>query len=220
MPFRRPSPAGRSGGFSAVIRALIILVLALAVIGGLIAFSITRRGLSAHDVPSRTEEIIAGAMRRWATPGAVRARSNPLSATEEVFQEGLEKYADHCAVCHGNDGGGDTAIGRGLYPRVPDMRSAQTQALTDGELFAIIEHGVGLTGMPGWGTGTPGGERESWALVQFVRRLPQLRAEDLERIQALIPRTPAEFREEEEARRFLQGETSSPPKEIKKGHQD
>jgi hypothetical protein len=74
--------------------------------------------------------------------------------------------------------------------------------------------------MPGWGTGTPEGERESWALVQFVRRLPQLRAEDLERIEALIPRTPAEFREEEEARRFLQGEPSSPPKDIKKGHQD
>jgi hypothetical protein len=31
------------------------------------------------------------------------------------------------------------------------MRRRETQALTDGELFYIVENGVRLTGMPGWG---------------------------------------------------------------------
>jgi hypothetical protein len=41
------------------------------------------------------------------------------------------------------------------------MRDTATQSLTDGALFSIIEHGIRLTGMPGWGTGTPEGERQS-----------------------------------------------------------
>ena len=57
------------------------------------------------------------------------------------------------------------------------MRAANTQSLTDGELFSIIEHGIRLTGMPGWGTGTPESERDSWSLVHFIRRLPKVTPE-------------------------------------------
>ena len=86
------------------------------------------------------------------------------------------------------------------------MRGADTQSLSDGELFSIIEHGIRLTGMPGWGTGTPEGERDSWGLVHFIRRLPNLAAEDLERIEQLTPKSAEQWREEEEIRRFLAGE--------------
>ncbi|MGE4056104.1 MAG: cytochrome c, partial [Vicinamibacterales bacterium] len=100
--------------------------------------------------------------------------------------------------------------GRGLYPRAPDMRVSPTQDLTDGELFSIIENGVRLTGMPAWGTGTPEGERASWALVHFVRRLPRLTDEEIGRMQALNPRSADEWQREEEIRRFLAGEEVSP----------
>ena len=86
------------------------------------------------------------------------------------------------------------------------MRTATTQSLTDGELFSIIEHGIRLTGMPGWGNGTPEGERDSWGLVHFVRHLPKLTPEEIERMETLNPKTPTQWKEEEEARRFLQGD--------------
>jgi mono/diheme cytochrome c family protein len=127
-----------------------------------------------------------------------------------VQTEALEQYADHCAICHATDGSGDTQIGRALYPRVPDMRGSETQRLTDGELFSIIEHGIRLTGMPAWGTGTPEGEHESWALVRLIRHLPELTPEEVDRIEKLTPRTPAQFKEDEEIRRFLQGEPTVP----------
>ena len=73
--------------------------------------------------------------------------------TEEAIAEGRAHFADHCASCHANDGSGDTEMGRGLYPRAPDMRLAATQNLEDHELFYIIENGIRLTGMPAWGTG-------------------------------------------------------------------
>jgi hypothetical protein len=91
------------------------------------------------------------------------------------------------------------------------MRADVTQSLTDGELFSIIEHGIRLTGMPAWGTGTPESERQSWGLVHFIRRLPSLSTEDIVRMEGLNPRTPAELREREEIRRFLEGDSPAVP---------
>jgi mono/diheme cytochrome c family protein len=159
-------------------------------------------------------------MRRWATPQSVRNRTNPVASSAEVLDQALAHYADHCASCHANDGSGDTSIGRGLYPRVPDMRGTETQALTDGELFSIIEHGIRLTGMPGWGNGTPEGERESWALLHFVRRLPKLSPEEIERMETLNPKTADQWREEEEARRFLSGADEKPSVTPEHKHDD
>jgi mono/diheme cytochrome c family protein len=188
----------------------LILVVAL-VAGAIAAYSILHRGLSTRTPPSAAEEAIALAMRKLATPRAVRERTNPIPRSETVLNDALAHFADHCAVCHANDGSGDTEMGRGLYPRPPDMRSGRTQQLSDGEIFSIIENGVRLTGMPAWGTGTPDGERASWALVHFIRHLPSLTAEEKSRMEALNPRSAEEWREEEDARRFLAGEDVPQP---------
>lgn len=210
MPFRNAASAASSGNWRATIRAFVWLVVLVALLGSVVAYSIVSRGLSAHDEPSRVEAMLARAMRRWATPASMRDRANPVEPTEAVLEEALAHYADHCATCHANDGSGDTAMGRAMYPRVPDMRAAATQSLTDGELFSIIEHGIRLTGMPGWGNGTPEGERDSWGLVHFIRRLPKLTEADIARMEALNPKTAEQWREEEEARRFLAGEDVKP----------
>ncbi|MGE0705264.1 MAG: cytochrome c [Vicinamibacterales bacterium] len=191
-------------------KALAALLGVVAIVVAATVYAIARRGLSTRTEPSQLEELVARSMRRLAMPSAVRSMANPVEPTEAVLQEGLEHFADHCAVCHANDGSGDTEMGRGLYPRAPDMRVSPTQDLTDGELFSIIENGVRLTGMPAWGTGTPEGERASWALVHFVRRLPRLTDEEIGRMQALNPRSADEWQREEEIRRFLAGEEVSP----------
>jgi mono/diheme cytochrome c family protein len=211
MPFRKTAGPPKPAGWRATLRAFALLTVLVAVLVTAIAYSIASRGLSAHDEPSRAEALVARAMRRWATPRADRARVNPVERTPEVMEQALAHFADHCAVCHANDGSGDTPVGRSLYPRAPDMRAATTQSLTDGELFSIIEHGIRLTGMPAWGNGTPEGGRESWGLVHFVRRLPQLTEEEIERMEALNPKTAAQLKEEEESRRFLRGEGESSP---------
>ena len=135
----------------------------------------------------------------------MRAASNPVEPSPEVVEEALAHFADHCATCHANDGSGDTELGRSFYPPAPDMRATRTRSLSDGELFSIIEHGIRLTGMPAWGNGTPEGEQGSWGLVHFIRRLPSLSADDVGRMESLNPRSPQTFRDEEEARRFLEG---------------
>ena len=86
------------------------------------------------------------------------------------------------------------------------MTQPATQGLSDGELFAIIENGVRLTGMPAWGRPGPEDDEETWQLVHFIRRLPQLSANELAEMEPLNPRSPKQLEEEQAIRRFLAGE--------------
>jgi mono/diheme cytochrome c family protein len=176
------------------------------------------RGIDARDEPATLEIAIARRARHLAVPASARDRVNPVAASPDSVRLGLEHWADHCASCHGNNGSGDTSIGRALYPRAPDMRQAETQDLTDGELFYIIENGVKLTGMPAWGTGTEDGEAASWHLVHFIRHLPKLSDEELAVMEELNPRSPAEWRALEEERKFLAGESDAPTVAPSHGH--
>lgn len=202
----------------AVLRAVLLLVGVALVGGGVAAYTIASRGLSTRVAPSSIETAIALTMRKLATPRAARNAVNPVAPAPEVLEEALTHFADHCATCHANDGSGDTDIGRSFYPPAPDMRAARTQQLSDGELFSIIEHGIRLTGMPAWGTGTPEGERGSWGLVHFLRKLPSLTADDIARMETMNPRSPQAFREEEEARRFLAGADAPAPTAPQPAH--
>lgn len=167
-------------------------------------------GLDARATPGPIETRLARAARHRLVPSAARAASNPEPATAENLKDGREHWADHCASCHANDGSGDTPMGRGLYPKAPDMRLPATQQLSDGELFHLIEHGVRLTGMPGWSTGTDDGARASWHLVQFIRALPSLTEEEITEMEDLNPRGRWEWRALEEERRFLSGTLDVP----------
>ena len=168
-------------------------------------------GIESRRPPGRVETAVARTARSTMIPSASRNRRNPEPATTESVRDGLEHWADHCASCHANDGSGETEMGRGLYPRAPDMRLPDTQRLSDGELFYIIENGIKLTGMPAWGTGTEDGEQSTWRLVHFIRRLPSLSEAELAEMDELNPRSAEEWRAFEEEQRFLSGETPLPP---------
>jgi len=177
--------------------ALLLVVIALALVRG--------SGFTSRRSPWPLEERLAIAARSFLVPPEIAAMENPLAADPEVIRAGLEHFADHCATCHGNDGSGDTQMGRALFPPAPDMRGGRTQALTDGELFYVIEMGVPFTGMPAWGTGTESGEHLSWELVRFIRHLPDLTAEEIEQMAALNPRSPAQDEVDRAIQDFLEG---------------
>lgn len=169
------------------------------------------RGTSARPEPSALEARVALFMRGWLTPPIYKGLKNPVTATDANFATARQHFADHCASCHANDGSGTTEMGRNLYPKAPDMRLPRTQGLSDGELFYIIENGVRLTGMPGWSTGTVEGEKASWELVHFIRRLPKLTADDLAEMQKFNPVSPADLDEERKIDDFLNGGEPPPP---------
>jgi mono/diheme cytochrome c family protein len=167
--------------------------------------ALVRRGVSTRDEPTRAEALIARALRRLAIPRRASGLKNPLPASEGAVAAGRAHFADHCASCHGNDGKGQTGMGRNLYPRAPDMTLAATQSLSDGEIYWIIENGVRLTGMPAWGKGGDQ-DKETWALVSFIRHLPHATEEEIREMKRLNPKSAAELEEERAAEAFLRGD--------------
>jgi len=168
-------------------------------------------GLSAREEPAGIESWIARRAREAALPAGARNQANPVANTPEVLAGARAHLADHCASCHANDGSGETAMGRGTYPRAPDMRLASTQKMTDGELFYIIQNGIRFSGMPAWGGGSGHDEEDSWKLVHFIRHLPDLTIEEKKEMERLNPKSPDEMKEEQEEQKFLKGEDQNEP---------
>ena len=164
------------------IRNAAVTILLLVVVSGAAAVVLARRGFSARAEPSAVEQFIATRLHRLSIPAAASAQTNPFAGDPSAWRAAAHHFEDHCAGCHGMDGRGQTAIGRNLYPKAPDMTASAIQQRPDGELFYIISNGVRFTGMPGWG-----GEDSSdeiWQLVSFIRHLPALTPEELEQTQA------------------------------------
>ena len=197
-----------------VLVILAVAVLAGVVVAAAVAVRTVNRGFSAREQPSAAEAAAARLVRRLAVPRRSRNLANPVYPSDEVFADARAHFADHCASCHANDGSGNTAIGQNLYPKAPDMRLEATQSLTDGELYAIIQDGIRLTGMPAWGKAGDENDEDSWKLVHLIRHFKDLTPEHLREMQRLNPKSPDEFEEERQEQEFLNG-TDAPVEEAK-----
>jgi len=200
-----------------------IFLLLLAVALGLLvaaAVSILHDGLSARAQPSALEAAIARNARKMAIPANAHSTKNPIPDSPEVQREARLHFADHCAICHGNDGSGDTQIGHGLYPKPPDLRADETQKLSDGDIFWIVENGVRLTGMPAFGgAGSEHGNTDSsWKLVRFIRHLPALTSEERLEMEKYNPKGPEDREEEEKEKNFLNGSPAKPSPRPEQHH--
>ena len=191
-------------------RKTLLSVLGLTVLlmvggGGWLWYQLFTTGFSAKTEPHPLEVLLAGQIRHLAIPWEQRNLANPVPMSATVLQDSLAHFADHCATCHANDGSGQTPIGKNVYPKAPDLRLADTQSKSDGELFFIIHNGIRFTAMPAWGEGEPQEDVGSWKLVHFIRHLPQLTREELDRMKTLNPKTKHELEEDASFDRFLHG---------------
>ncbi|BDU73153.1 c-type cytochrome [Mesoterricola silvestris] len=203
--------AGQGGRFPLRPFCTAVIILGLVLIG--LVFSslarILQHGVSARDAPTSVEAWLARELRHIAVPSPDRRRANPVAFSTDAVAAGMAHWADHCAICHGNDGKGSTEMGMHMYPRAPNMTQSGTQRLSDGELFAIIKNGVRLTGMPAWGS--PSGETDvqTWQLVRFIRHLPGLTPEDLNQMKRMNPASPMELEQQQKENEFLNGGDAS-----------
>jgi len=204
-------------------RRALLIVIGVAVLSlvAAMATSFLHDGLSSRATPTALEKAIARKARHLAIPSNARLAANPVLASKEDLRDARLHFADHCAICHGNDGGGETTIGSGLYPKPPDLRLPETQNLSDGELFWIIENGVRFTGMPAFSEGSAhGGMQDSWKLVHFIRHLPHLTAAERIEMERYNPKGPDDRAEEERENDFLKGATPQQKQESKDHRQE
>jgi len=80
-----------------------------------------------------------------------------------AFADGAALFKSKCAMCHGPDGSGQTAMGRSM--KLQALGSAAVQKQSDAQLFALISDGRGK--MPSYkGKLTPDEIRQ---LVKHIR---------------------------------------------------
>jgi mono/diheme cytochrome c family protein len=94
---------------------------------------------------------------------------NPVATTSRTLEAGRQSYAGSCSACHGALGEGKGTFGMTSFPPATDLAGGSTRNLTDGQLFYIIQRGLGFTPMPGFGSQYS--DQQIWELVTFVRTL-------------------------------------------------
>lgn len=97
---------------------------------------------------------------------------------EALVEKGLEEYDEECVACHGAPGVEPADLAKGLRPEAPELAHEGVEEWTSGELFWIVKNGIRMTGMPAWGPTHE--DRELWAIVAFMRRLPEMSASEYE----------------------------------------
>lgn len=129
-------------------------------------------GLSARKKPGGLEYAVAALALDISLPVRAKSAKNPVAPSSEALAAGTKFFSENCAVCHGNDGAGQTNTAKGLSPGAPDLRAKHAQELADGEMFYVIKNGIRFTGMPGWNLR----DEQIWKLVLATRQLAQQHA--------------------------------------------
>lgn len=109
--------------------------------------------------------------------------TNPLEPTERNAALGLDHFNAHCAGCHSATGKADTE--RGKKVRAANLTAQAVQSKTDQQLFNIISKGVPGTAMPAFAKNHD--STEIWQTVLFLRKLPNLTADERKKLEAAIP---------------------------------
>ena len=99
-------------------------------------------------------------------------KANPVKPTPEGLAHAKKVYGYDCAICHGANGDGKGDIASSMKTPMKDFADPSVEAMSDGELFYIIQKGKGE--MP------PEGDRgkpdDLWNMVSYVRTFQEVAA--------------------------------------------
>jgi cytochrome c553 len=96
-------------------------------------------------------------------------KAPPLGAA--LAERGMLYFHSGCAPCHGAPGLSRNPVALAMLPPPPDLTGA-SRDWSDAQLFRIVKQGIKYTGMPAWPA--PSRDDEVWALVAFIKRMPQI----------------------------------------------
>lgn len=119
-----------------------------------------------------------GWLLHFSMRSAVRTQSLGVKAPPlddpALLLKGAGHFETGCVPCHGAPGQDRSLIARQMTPEPPYL-PPRIARWKDRELFWIVKNGIKFTAMPAW----PALEREDevWALVAFLRALPDMSSE-------------------------------------------
>lgn len=121
--------------------------------------------------PSSLEKRIAMPALDASVDRRVPNMKNPILPTSENLLVGMKIYQATCSGCHGDISHPHLAFGDSFYPRAPQFVEDAAD-MSENQNFYIIQHGVRLSGMPGWKTSLK--EPEIWQVTTFLNNMNKL----------------------------------------------
>jgi mono/diheme cytochrome c family protein len=88
-----------------------------------------------------------------------------------LVERGFRIYRDQCVPCHGAPGVPPADLGKGMLP-LPANLAQTAREQSPKFIYWVVANGIRMTGMPAWQFRLD--ERDLWAVVAFVERLPEL----------------------------------------------
>jgi mono/diheme cytochrome c family protein len=152
--------------------AMLLTVCGAALVFAIVWFGVMPRlDWGARQPPGPLESALARrVVFAWVRSHA-GSETNPLAETPENLRSAEDEYTEHCAACHGLDGGGRNRFEADFRPPVPKL-TGDLQNLSDGEIKFIILNGIGNTAMPAFGALHSGDD--IWRCALWMRHLGHL----------------------------------------------
>ena len=99
-------------------------------------------------------------------PADAASMTNPIKPTTESLAKAKKMYGYDCAVCHGDTGNGKGDLSADGKLKIKDFTDPAVQTtMTDGEMFWVIQNGIGK--MPGEGDRLK--TDDLWNMVVYIR---------------------------------------------------
>jgi mono/diheme cytochrome c family protein len=133
------------------------------------ADTVPPRASPQYSVPITGTFAPAYAVSYLASPVTVDSMSglvNPTPPSDSSLANGRRYYQINCAVCHGDNGGGNGPVIKYSPAFAISLIGAPTQARSDGYIYGMIRNGRGL--MPTYDRIE---EMDRWDVVNYVRAL-------------------------------------------------
>ena len=96
---------------------------------------------------------------------------NPVPPTNGNLIAGMKLYQTNCSSCHGDILRPNGVFANALYPRAPEFVN-DAPDMPENQNFYIIQHGVRLSGMPGWKQVLS--DQQIWQLTTFLSHMDKL----------------------------------------------
>lgn len=154
---------------SAVVITLVVAA-ALAVLAGVAYMYSGLYNVAATAPHSALSRWILQTTQKNSVQAHAEKVGTPPQLSAEQLRHGVEHFADTCVQCHGAPGVERGELGKGITPTPPDL-SETVAEWSDQELYWIVKHGIKFAGMPAFGP--THSDEELWALVAFLKRLPE-----------------------------------------------
>ena len=159
---------------------VVVFVVAAVLAGGAYVLAGAYDVAASHPRWALTAWVLDETMEKSVRRHAASITVPPLEDGAQI-RTGYQHYKAMCEMCHGAPGVEPSELARGLEPTPPllyedDDDDSDEEPWTAAELFWITKHGIKMTGMPAWGpTHT---DKEIWAMVAFLEKLPHLTAQE------------------------------------------